>query len=155
MRVLSPKKDTGVLLIIVSFSYFKNRFILLPCKGTTFLWHTQKKSPFMWFFLATGTAMQDHHKGSWQTTTMATDVLFHSFNQTSSRFFAPRTLRYFPDTYPIHTRHIPDTYVYPMNTPRILRVYPMNTSCCTEPYFLDTLNSRRIAPYTLKTFKTF
>ena len=32
---------------------------------------------------------------------------------------------------------------------------PQNTSCCTEPYFLDTLNSRRIAPYTLKTFKTF
>ena len=40
---------------------------------------------------------------------------------------APRPLRHFPDTYPIHTRHIPDTYVYPMNTPRILRVYSTNT----------------------------
>ena len=40
---------------------------------------------------------------------------------------APRRLRHFPDTYPIHTRHIPDTYEYPVNTPRILRVYAMNT----------------------------
>jgi hypothetical protein len=28
-------------------------------------------------------------------------------------------------------------------------------STCTDPHFLDTLNSRRIAPYTLKTLKTF
>jgi hypothetical protein len=40
---------------------------------------------------------------------------------------APRPLRHFPDTYPIHSRHIPDTYVYATNTQRIPRECPMNT----------------------------
>ena len=63
---------------------------------------------------------------------LASKDVYIPFSVSSIAPHAPRPLRYFPDTYPIHTRHIPDTYVYPMNTPRIPHVYPVNTPSIGE-----------------------